>query len=68
MEDQQTDQTMKTSPTSTQGEGGPHKINCEECDGYHDCPRMRGIDYCMGAAKWLELRAGKDKSPEEAGG
>lgn len=32
----------------------PHKIHCEECDGYKDCPRMRGIDRCLGAAKWEE--------------
>ena len=29
----------------------PHKIHCEECDGYKDCPRMRGNDYCLGGCR-----------------
>ena len=68
MEDYETPQKMEVAQTSTPEGSAPHKIHCEECDGYNDCPRMHGMNHCLGVAKWLEYRVKIDESTQENGG
>jgi hypothetical protein len=68
MEDCKTPEKSKVVPTGSKDDGASQKIHCEDCDGYTDCPRMRGINHCLGAAKWLEKKANSDELSREAGG
>jgi hypothetical protein len=67
MEDSESGPIMEGGAMPTNEENESHKVHCKECDGHDDCPRMRGINYCLGAEKWLRERSKKDEPLKKGG-